>query len=188
MSFSFWCKRKRIEVAHVLVEIHFHRLPGGLHADLEVREYHEVGERLQFAEPLVKRSLGAVAADRGSAAQDLGAVALGHADRDGLLTRLRFLDAGPHLLALEGRIAVVRGQAAGLEPGVAPDPLAQRHELAEMGRAFDRAALEAELLSGRIVVDRGVGVVDLRVEHLLRAAPRPHQQIAALQYLGRERR
>ena len=75
----------------------------------------------------------------------------------------------------------MRRQAAGLEPGLAPDPLAQRRELAEMGRPLDGAALKAELLRGRIVVDRGVGVVDLRVKHLLRAAPRPHQQIAAFQ-------
>ena len=36
MTFSFCGQRKRIEVAHVLVEIHFHGLAGGLHADLEV--------------------------------------------------------------------------------------------------------------------------------------------------------
>ena len=82
----------------------------------------------------------------------------------------------------------MRRQASGLEPGLAPDPLAQRRELAEMGRALDGAALKAELLRGRIVVDRGVGVVDLRVKHLLRAAPRAHEQIAAFRYLGRERR
>ena len=125
-----------------------------------------------------------LAADRRRAAQDLGAVALGHADRADALARLRHLDVGLHFLALEYGVAVMRRQAAGLEPCLAPDALAQRRELAEMGRAFDGAALEPELLRGRIVVDRGMGVVDLRVEHLLRAAPRPGEHIVALQYLG----
>src|SRR5262245_1525035 len=39
-----------------------------------------------------------------------------------------------------------------------------------MGRAFDRAALEAELACGRIVVDRRMRVVFLRREHLPRRA------------------
>jgi len=43
-------------------------------------------------------------------------------------------------------------------------------------------------LRGRIVVDRGVGIVDLRVKHLLRAAPWSDEQMAAFRYLGRERR
>ena len=127
-------------------------------------------------------------ADGSGAAQNLGAVAPGHADRADRLARLRLFDIGLYLLALEGGVAVMRRQASGLEPGLAPDPLAQRRELAEMGRALDGAALKAQLLRGCIVVDRGVGVVDLRVKHLLRAPPRPDEQIAAFQYLGRERR
>ena len=129
----------------------------------------------------LKRGFRPIAADGSGAAQDLGAVALGHADRADRLARLRLFDIGLDFLALEGGVAVMRRQASGLEPGLAPDPLAQRRELAEMGRALDGAALKAELLRGRIVVDRGVGVVDLRVKHLLRAAPRPHEQIAAFQ-------
>ena len=82
----------------------------------------------------------------------------------------------------------MRGQAPGLEPGPAPDPLAQRRELAEMGRPFDGAALKSELLGGRVVMDRGMGIVDLGVEHLLRAAPWPDEQIVALQDLRCERR
>src|SRR4051794_1039185 len=55
-----------------------------------------------------------------------------------------------------------------------------------MGRAFDRAALKSQFLSGGIVVDRGVRIVDLRMKHLLRAAPRPDEHIAALQYFRPE--
>jgi hypothetical protein len=82
----------------------------------------------------------------------------------------------------------MRGQAPGLEPGLAPDPLAQWRELAEMGRSFDGAALKPELLGGGVVVDRGMGIIDLGMEHLLRAAPWPDEQIVALQYLRSERR
>ncbi|MGY4421656.1 hypothetical protein ACVWY2_004105 [Bradyrhizobium sp. JR6.1] len=59
-------------------------------------------------------------------------------------------------------------------------------ELAEMGRSLDRAAAEAELLRGCIVVNRGVGVVGLGLKHLLRAAPGTHQQIAVLHDFRRE--
>jgi hypothetical protein len=41
-----------------------------------------------------------------------------------------------------------------------------------MGRPFDRAALEAQPLRRRVVVDRDVIVVDLFGQHLPRAAPR----------------
>ena len=80
----------------------------------------------------------------------------------------------------------MRRKTAGLEPGLAPDPFAQWRELAEMGRAFDGAALKAELLRGGIVMDRGVGVVDLGMQHLRRAPPRPDEHVAALQNFGRE--
>ena len=84
-------------------------------------------------------------------------------------------------------VAVMRGQATALEPGLSPQPRAQRCELAEMRRAFDGAALEAELLRGGIVVDRGVRVIDLRVQHLTRLAPRPDQRPGRLCDLGIER-
>jgi len=55
----------------------------------------------------------------------------------------------------------MRGNASGLEPGLAPHARAQRRELAEMRRPFDRPSLEAEFLRRRIVMNRGVGVIDL---------------------------
>ena len=79
----------------------------------------------------MKRRFRSIAADRCGAAQDFRAVALGHADRASPLARLRLFDIGLHLLALEGGVAVMRRQASGLEPGLAPDPLAQRRELAK---------------------------------------------------------
>ena len=41
-------------------------------------------------------------------------------------TWLRLFDIGLDFLALEGGVAVMRRQAACLEPGLAPDPFAQR--------------------------------------------------------------
>src|ERR1700733_1750382 len=58
--------------------------------------------------------------------------------------------------------------------------LAQRCKLAEVGRPFDRAALESQLLRCRIVVNRGVRVVDLRIEHLMRPAPWPDERSGGL--------
>ncbi len=95
MTFSFSRKRKRIEVAHVLVEIHLDRLARRLHADLEVGENDGIGERLQFAEPPAQRRFRPIAADRGRAAQDLGAVALGHADRANRLRPASAFRYGP---------------------------------------------------------------------------------------------
>ena len=66
----------------------------------------------------------------------------------------------------------MRGDASGLEPGIAPDAGAQRRELAEMRRPFDGAALKSQFLRRRIVVNRGMGIVDLRVQHLMRPPPR----------------
>ena len=71
----------------------------------------------------------------------------------------------------------MRGNASGLEPGLAPHARAQRRELAEMRRPFDRPSLEAEFLRRRIVMNRGVGVIDLSIEHLVRLAPRSDQEI-----------
>src|SRR5882672_10775363 len=104
----------------------------------------------------MQRGLRAVPTDRRGAAQNLGAIALGHPDRKRALTGLRLLDIGLDFLALERRVPVMRGQAPGFEPGLAPDPFAQRRELAEMGRPFDGATLKSQLLRRHVVMDRGV--------------------------------
>src|ERR1700730_15064309 len=101
----------------------------------------------------MQRGFRSVLADRRGVAQSLGAIPLGHADLAGSLARLCLLAAGLHLFALEGGVAIMRGQASGFEPGLAPDSFAERRELAEMRRALDGAALESQLLRGRIVVD-----------------------------------
>ena len=80
----------------------------------------------------------------------------------------------------------MRGEAAALEPRLSPQPRAERRELAEMRRPLDGAALEAELLRGGIVVDGGMRVVNLRVQHLARLAPRPDQGLGGLGDLGVE--
>src|SRR5205085_11499970 len=63
---------------------------------------------------------------------------------------------------------------------------AQRRELAEMGRAFDGAALKAQLLRGGVVMDRGVGVVSLRMQHLLGPPPRSGELAVGLRDLDIE--
>src|SRR5437660_5924878 len=80
----------------------------------------------------------------------------------------------------------MRREAAGLEPRLAPDALTQRRELAEMGGALDGAALEAEFLRGRVVMDRRVGIVGLRMQHLLRRAPWSLQHAVAVGNFGVE--
>src|SRR5262249_17916620 len=114
------------------------------------------------------------------------AVLARHANSANVLARLRHLDACLHLLALEHGIAVVRGEAAGFEPLPAEGALAKRPELAEMGGAFDGAALEAELLRGRIVMDRGMRVVGLRMQHLFWLAPGSVQRAIAFGDFGVE--
>src|SRR5207244_6057202 len=83
-------------------------------------------------------------------------------------------------------IAVMRREAAGLEPRLAPDALTQRRELAEMGGALDGAALEAEFLRGRVVMDRRVGIVGLCMQHLLRLPPRSSEHAVAVGNFGVE--
>jgi len=127
-----------------------------------------------------------VASHRRSAAQNFGAVAPGHPDRANFLAGLCLLDARLHLLALEGGVAVMRGQAPGLEPRLAPHAFAQRRELTEMGGTFDGAALKAQFLRRGVVVNRRMGVVSLGVQHLLRLPPRSGEPIVALRDLDVE--
>src|SRR5580658_3360007 len=74
----------------------------------------------------------------------------------------------------------MRGDASGLEPGAPPQAFAERRELAEMRRPFDRSTLEPQFPGGGIVVNRRMRIVDLGMEHLLRPAPRPSQRIGGL--------
>src|SRR3954451_24575093 len=55
-----------------------------------------------------------------------------------------------------------------------------------MSRGFDGATLEPEFSRGRIVMDRRVGVVGLRVQHLLRLAPGAGEPAVARGDLGVE--
>jgi len=55
-----------------------------------------------------------------------------------------------------------------------------------MCRTLDGAALEAELLRGRVIVDRRMRIVSLRLQHLARLAPRPDQRLGGLGDLGVE--
>ena len=129
----------------------------GAHADMSRRAGSQrcLG-RAQFADALFERGGRMIAADGGRAFEDLGAVLALHPDRRvrGLVLRLR--DDGANTFAFEAGIAVVRGEQPCFEPARTPERDAQRGELAEMRRSFDRAAFEAELLRGRVIVDRGV--------------------------------
>src|ERR1700723_3157371 len=58
--------------------------------------------------------------------------------------------------------------------------LAKRSKLAEVGRPFDRAALKPQFLRRGIIMNRGVRVVDLGIEHLMRPAPWPDERIGSL--------
>jgi hypothetical protein len=131
--------------------------------------------RSQLADALLERRWRIAAAHRSGAAQDLGAVLALHADRRMRAAILRFGYERPDLVALETRVAIVRGERALREPLRPPERDTQRRELAEVRRPLDRAALEAEFLGGLVVVDRSVIVVLLRGEHLPRDAQRPDQ-------------
>ena len=69
---------------------------------------------------------------------------------------------------------------------MAPALDAERNELAEMGRPLDGAALEAELLRGGVIVDRGMQIIALRMQHLVRRPPWPDQLGIALLDFGVE--
>ena len=60
--------------------------------------------------------------------------------------------------------------AAALKPCIAKDVVQHRHELAEMGGAFDGGACKAEILSHFVVVNRQMSVVFLITQHLSRCA------------------
>jgi hypothetical protein len=148
---------------------------------LTSRRITRVGKRFQLiAQPPIERGRHRRRSDRSGPAQDLGAVAIHHADVDLALAVVRLGGARLDLFAGKDRVAIVRRDAAGLEPRLAPQLRAQRRELAEMGRALDGRGLEAHLLRHRIVVDRDVTVVELRGEHLLRRSPRPDERLAVI--------
>ena len=120
---------------------------------LRSRKNHGIGERLQFAEPLVQRGFRSVLPTDAVPRKISVPSRLVMPIAQDLSPGFGVVDVRLHLLALEGRVAVMRGQAAGLEPGLAPDFLAQRRELAEMGWPLDGAALKSQSLRGGIVVD-----------------------------------
>ena len=64
---------------------------------------------------------------------------------------------GPHLLALDHHVLVMRADAAGLEPVCAEKLVQQWIELAEMRRPFDGPGTQAEPGGHRVVVDRACG-------------------------------
>src|SRR5215469_6364289 len=117
---------------------------------------------------------------RCAAAQHLCSIAFGHAHADLIFTVRRLGDDRLHLFARKGWIALVRGQAPGLEPGPPPQALAQWSELAEVGGSLDRATLEPELLRGRIIVNRCVLIIYLSRKHLHWYAPGSDDRLARL--------
>ena len=173
----------------MLVEIHLDRLPRCLHADLEVGENDGIGERLQFAQPPVKRGL------RCRHRRSMRCRARSRCRRAWSCRSCRWFGPASVFRCWPQLPRPRRRDCDSARTGIRSRTrrggqilLAQRRELAEMGRAFDGAALKSKFLRGRIVVDRGVGVVDLCVEHLLGAPPRSREQIVALHYLDPERR
>ena len=67
-------------------------------------------------------------------------------------TGRRALDKGTNLFTFEHHIQEVSGETAALEPVLAPYIVKHRHELLEMRRALNRACLDAETFSLRIIV------------------------------------
>src|ERR1700733_5646825 len=118
--------------------------------------------------------------DGSGAAQNFGSVTLHHLDFALLGARLRPFQNRLHLFARKRGIAIVRRDTSGFEPRFSPHILAQRRKLTKMRRPFDRAALEPEFLRRRIIVYRGVGVVDLGIKHLMWPAPWPDERIGGL--------
>ena len=69
----------------------------------------------------------------------------------------------------------MRGDTPGLEPRLSPQPFAQRRKLAEIRRPLDGAALKSQFLRGGVVVNLGMGIVNLGMQHLVRPPPRSRE-------------
>ena len=89
--------------------------------------------------------------------------------------RRRDVGEGAHLFALDHHVQIMGGEAAALEPGLAPDVVKQRREEAEVGRSLDRTGAEAELLGHGVVMDRDVAAILLLGQHLARGPQRSAQ-------------
>ena len=96
------------------------------------------------------------------------------------------LEGSSDLFALHHHVQEVRTDAASLEPRLAPAFDRKWVDLAEVGRAFDGRAGEAELCSGRLVVHARVAGVLLLGQHLRRRSQRPDQRLAVTSDLGVE--
>src|SRR4029079_18659492 len=117
-----------------LVRVHAHRNALGAHAHAHIAQNHRGLRRSQLADALLERRWRIAAAHRSGAAQDLGAVLALHADRRMRAAILRFGYERPDLVALETRVAIVRGERALREPLRPPERDTQRRELADVRR------------------------------------------------------
>ena len=135
-----------------------------LHADLDLVDDEQLAGSALRRPPGLQRGLGVIGTERDRALQHRRAVALVRLDRgrDVAGGGDRRLD----LLALHDHRAEVAADATTLEPGVAPELDAERVELAEVGRSLDRRAGQPERRRGVAVVDAGVPVVRLVLQHL----------------------
>ena len=154
----------------MLSGVHADREAFRTHSDAHIAQDDERLRRSEFRNPELERSGWIVSAHRCGSAENFDAVLAQHPDCGRGRFAGGFREVGADLLALEARVAVVRGQAPLGQPSRPPQRDAQRSELAEVRRTFNRAALEAELLRRRVVMDRRMAVVLLRREHLSRRA------------------
>ncbi len=156
-----------------------------LHSNVQVRQNHQLLRCPQFGHAFVQQALARGGIDAGAGLQDRRAVCLfGPAAHAGL-TRSGALNKGAYLFAFDHHVLEVRGKAAALKPGLAPDLDQQRGELAEVGGTFDRAGAKAQFLGHAVVVNRRVTAVLLVGQHLLGLAQRAAEVEGGIETHGR---
>ena len=160
----------------MLIRIHAYMLvldPG--HADLYLLKDDQRPGRAQLLHAGFEQGRRMDRADTGTGFKHRRAVGfLGpHSGRQ--RAGLGHLGKCPHLLALDRHVQVMRRDASTLEPCTTPDAREQRIELAEVGRAFDRAGPKSQRLGHLVIMQRGMPAVLLIGQHLTRRTKRAAQ-------------
>ena len=182
-------QREGIEISHVLVRPHcdhFVRRAG--HADMQIREDHEIACRAQLRHARLQQGLAMIRPDGGARLQHRRAILLEGPAHRPRLAGGRPVNFDPHLLALEHHVQEVAGETAPLEPGIAPDLCQVRHELREMRRALNRPRLDAQPFGFGIIMQALVSAIGLLLQHLGGRAQRPLERLGHCRSLPRQSR
>ena len=164
---QFLGKTKGIHGTHILIECHLRMLgvTGAQLPDHKVAKDHQLIGRSQFRSAPVQFGLAVIGTKRGSAGEHRGAVAFFCTDAGHLICGHVF-NHDSDFFPFDHHGLVVGTDAAALEPSVAKNLVKDRHELAEVGGAFDGCTREAEIFRHFVVMDRQVTVVFLVAQHL----------------------